>query len=111
MSEPTEGLTLVVEGGDFWRRPQNATQATQMASYVQRIGNVPGRCVDCAFLAGSDANRSEMVLHLVDNCLVKDGTFCCHHGAADRPCVGFVALRDSFAALTSDRAEPRRTNE
>lgn len=88
-------FTLTIEGP--WRTPQRATERERMAQYITRVGDVPGRCADCAFREGSEASRSRLVLHLVEMCMLDEGNnFCCHHGEPDRPCAGFVALRESF---------------
>jgi hypothetical protein len=105
--------TLVIEGGDRWRVEQREQERARMASYIARVDNVPGRCVDCAFREGSEASKSRLVLHLIEGVCLPDenNNFCCHHGEPDRPCVGFTALRESFASASAQTSEDRRTNE
>lgn len=89
MSAPT--LTIV--GGDRWTVPQTDAERAVMTMYAERVKETPGMCATCAFRPGTAANRSQLVLHLVDNCLLDEGnTFMCHTHA-DQPCAGFLALR------------------
>jgi hypothetical protein len=79
--------------------PQNGAEAERMAALVALAGEPEGRCGTCALRPGTDANRSRMVVHLIESCLRDEtNTFMCHHGHEDgsepsRPCAGFVALR------------------
>lgn len=98
--------TLVIEGGDRWTVPARGEEAKRMALYIARVGDVPGRCVDCAFRAGSEASKSRLVAHLIEMCLGdENNNFCCHHGEPDRPCVGFTTLRNSFFVRSLDGTE------
>lgn len=94
--------SIVVSGGDRWLREQAPEDRPRMEHYVERVKDCSGRCATCAFRTGTDANRSRLVLYLVEMCMMREDTFMCHTGlAADetphRPCAGFVALRDSLA--------------
>lgn len=100
-------MTLTITGDRLWRSAPDDAGQQRMAGYVERVADCQGRCATCAFRAGTDANRSRLVLHLVEMCLGNGDTFMCHTGLADdedphRPCAGFVALR----AQTSASREP-----
>jgi hypothetical protein len=97
-------MIITIEGQEnagAWAIPQNELERERMASFVEAVGDVPTRCATCAFRPGTDANRSRLVLHLVEMCLVGRQPFMCHCGEAPgtRPCAGFKALEA--------RAEPR----
>lgn len=91
-----DALTLTITGLGPWERPATPEEAKRMATYVavaERHG-APGRCPTCAFRAGTDANRSSLVVRCVENAVLSGGTFGCHHDPeeAARVCAGFLAF-------------------
>lgn len=97
-------MNLTIIGGERWTKPQTSDEAATMAGFVARVADTPGRCADCAFRSGTDANRSQLVLHLVEMCLTGDQEFRCHHGDDPTPvCAGWKALIDSYAPANAQR--------
>lgn len=95
---------------------QDAEERRRMAQYVrwaerdQQLAH--RRCVTCAFRPGTEANRSRVVLGMIEGCLLMHGTFNCHAGHV-RVRGGFVNPRPGqekqmcagFMSLYSTRAE------
>jgi hypothetical protein len=95
-----DGLTLTIDGGDRWTKPQTTREHRTMTVLMKLAGDPAGCCGTCAFRDGTEANRSQLVLHLIESCILDEGnTFMCHE--AERPCVGFMKMtrREGVPAL------------